>query len=198
MSTASVRPVTVTGVVESVLVPLPSCPERFQPQQATVLSLRIAHAAGAGREYGDVGETTHRYRGGRVGEGTVTELPEAVITPAGNADIATGGARVTPTGVDARSVSETSHDNRRVREGVGPVTELPIIVVAPAHNCVVTTVGTRVVLTGADAGNAGKTGHGDRGVRVGVSAVAELPPAVVAPTGNSAVATGNTRDPSQR
>ena len=35
-------PVTGTGVVESALVPLPSCPKPLDPQQAMVLSLRVA------------------------------------------------------------------------------------------------------------------------------------------------------------
>ena len=61
METTCVRPLTVTGLDESVVVPLPSCPEAFRPQHLTVPSAEPrARVCTARADRDDVGETGHR------------------------------------------------------------------------------------------------------------------------------------------
>ena len=72
-------PVTATGVVVLVVVPLPNWPEMLLPQHLAVPFANVAHECGAtGADGHDIGEAADEHRRRRAGRGAVPTGPCAL------------------------------------------------------------------------------------------------------------------------
>jgi len=134
----------------------------------------------------------------RVGSSSVSELPEAVASPAFDLAIGESCTRMVGAEADTGSGStcgrrDTRDEDWSIRVGSSSVSESPVGVASPAFDLAIGESCTRMVATGADTGSGRDTRDEDWSIRVGITPVTELPVVVVSPAFDLAVSEHCTR-----